>query len=56
LWKPHHHSPICWGFFVVNDNLPIDIMNPWMLKHIIYKYEQTSENVLINFFNFLYGL
>jgi hypothetical protein len=28
LWKPHHHSSICWGFFVVNDNLPIDIVNP----------------------------
>lgn len=28
LWKPHHHSPICWGFFVVNDNLPIEILNP----------------------------
>jgi len=49
LWKPHHHSPICWGFFVVNDNLPIDIVNPWMLKYIIYRYEKTSENVLIKF-------
>jgi hypothetical protein len=28
LWKPHHHSPIYWSFFVVNDNLPIDIVNP----------------------------
>jgi len=49
LWKPHHHSPICWGLFLVNDNLPIDIVNPWMLKYIIYRYEQTSEKKLINF-------
>jgi hypothetical protein len=49
LWKTHHHSLVCWGFFVVNDNLPIDIVDPWMLKYIIYTYEQTSENVLINF-------
>ncbi len=28
LWKPHHHSSIYWGFFVVNDNWFIDIVNP----------------------------
>ncbi len=27
-WKPHHHSSIYWGFFVVNDNQIIDIVNP----------------------------
>jgi hypothetical protein len=53
LWKPHHHSPICWCFFVVNDNLPINIVNPYLLKYIIYRYEQTNENLLIkNYFMF----
>ncbi len=27
-WKPHNKGSICWGFFVVNDNLP-----SWMLKN-----------------------
>ncbi len=27
LWKPHHCNFICWGSFVVNDNLLINIVN-----------------------------
>jgi hypothetical protein len=27
LWKPHHCNSICWGSFVVNDNLLINIVN-----------------------------
>ncbi len=46
LWKPHHYSSICYGFFVVNDNLDVDIMNPQMLRCIIYRFEQANENVL----------
>jgi len=45
LWKPHHCSFVCWGFFL-NNNLHVDIMNPQMLRCIIYKFEQANENVL----------
>jgi hypothetical protein len=24
-WKPHNRTLICWGFFVVNDNLLVDV-------------------------------
>jgi len=34
------------GFFVANDNLHVDNGNPWMLKCIICKFEQVSDNVL----------
>lgn len=47
LWKLHHNSSICWGFFVVNDNVLIDIVNPQMLRCIICRSEQANENVLI---------
>jgi hypothetical protein len=30
-WKPHSHMFICWGFFVVNDGLLMDLMNLQML-------------------------
>jgi hypothetical protein len=47
LWKPRHHSSICWVFFVVNDNLLVDIVNPQMLICIICRSEQANDNVLI---------
>jgi hypothetical protein len=47
FWKPHHHSSICWGFFVVNDNLHVDIVNPQMLRCIICRSKQANDNVLI---------
>jgi len=28
FWKPHHYVLIYWGFFVVNDDLPINLENP----------------------------
>jgi len=28
-WKAHHKNLIGWGFFVVNDNLHVDLMNPY---------------------------
>jgi hypothetical protein len=34
------------GFFYVNDNLPIDIVSPQMLRCTIYKSKQANENVL----------
>lgn len=27
-WKRDNRDSICWGFFVVNDNFPIDLKNP----------------------------
>jgi hypothetical protein len=27
-WKSHNKILICWGFFVVNNKLPIDFENP----------------------------
>jgi uncharacterized membrane protein YagU involved in acid resistance len=27
-WKLHNQISICWGFFVVNDNLPMDLEKP----------------------------
>jgi hypothetical protein len=25
-WKPHNHMFICWGFFIVNNGLPMDLL------------------------------
>jgi hypothetical protein len=30
IWKPHSHMSICWGFFVMNDGLHVDLVNPQM--------------------------
>ncbi len=30
VWKPHSHMSICWDFFVMNDGLPMDLVNPKM--------------------------
>jgi hypothetical protein len=34
-WKPNNKNSICWGFFIGNDNSPIDFKNPQMLCCII---------------------
>jgi hypothetical protein len=26
-WKPHNCMSICWGFFVMNNGLPMDLVN-----------------------------
>jgi len=26
-WKSHNMSFICWGLFIINDSLPIDLEN-----------------------------
>ncbi len=46
-WKPHSCMSICWGFFVVNNGLPMDLMNLQMLWCIISRSEQTTNDVLI---------
>jgi hypothetical protein len=45
-WRPHSGSSICWGFFVANDNLLMDIENPQMLQCIIYRTKQICANDL----------
>lgn len=45
-WKPHNGSSICWGFFVANDNLLMDIENPQMLQCIICRTKQICANDL----------
>jgi hypothetical protein len=30
-WKTHNHNSICWGFFIVNDGLLVNLLNPPML-------------------------
>jgi hypothetical protein len=49
-WKPHSRLLICWGFFVVNDGLLVDVVKPQMLQCINYRYEQASNDVLAQIF------
>lgn len=35
LWKPHNMMYTCWNFFVVNNNLHVDLANLQMLCCII---------------------
>jgi hypothetical protein len=35
LWKPHNKTSICWNFFIVINNLHVDLLNHQMLKCII---------------------
>jgi hypothetical protein len=30
-WKSNNKNSICWGLFVINDNLPVDLKNAQML-------------------------
>jgi hypothetical protein len=46
LWKPHNMMYTCWNFFVVNDNLHVDLVNPQMLCCIICHTQQASRNIL----------
>jgi hypothetical protein len=38
FWKPHRQNSISWGFFIVNDDFPMDLENSQMLRCIICKY------------------
>jgi len=44
--KPQHQISISWRFFVVNDDLHVDLENPQMLKCIVY----ISKKMVSNFF------
>jgi hypothetical protein len=30
-WIFHNHMFICWGFFTINDGVPVDLVKPQML-------------------------
>jgi len=51
-WKPHSHLSICWGFFVVDDGLIMDLVKLQMLQCIICRCKQTSNDVLAQIFTF----
>ncbi len=46
LWKQHNVMYMCWSFFVINDNIPIDFANPQMLHYVIYQTQQAFINIL----------
>jgi len=46
LWKLHNNTSICLNFFVVNENLPVDLENPQMLWCIVYVSQHASSNIL----------
>ncbi len=45
-WKANNINSIDWGLFIVNNNLYVDIVNTWMLRCIIYKFQQIVGNIL----------
>jgi len=46
-WKPYSCMFVCWGFFVVNDGLPMGLVNLQILWCIICRYEEATNNVLV---------
>jgi hypothetical protein len=49
-WKLHSYLSICWGFFVVNDDLLVDLVKPQMLQCIICRSEQAFNDVMAQIF------
>jgi hypothetical protein len=50
--KPHSHLSICWGFFVVDDNLIVDLVKSQMLQCIICRCKQVANDVFVQIFTF----
>jgi hypothetical protein len=48
--------PICWGFFVMNNGLHVDLVNLQMLQCIICRLEQAIKDVLVQIFTLHKGL
>jgi hypothetical protein len=55
-WKPHSPTSLCWGFFAINDNLPVDLKKLQLLRCIIYKIKQASAFDLCQCFTLQKGL
>jgi hypothetical protein len=50
-WRPHARLFICWGFFVINDGLSMDVVKSQVLWCIIYKFEQALKIYVPQEFN-----
>jgi hypothetical protein len=46
-WNPHSWNSICWGFFIVNDNLLVDLVKLQMSRCIIYRIKFKNGNFLL---------
>jgi hypothetical protein len=46
-WRPHSCIFICWGFFVVRNGLPMDLVKLQVLHCINCRSEQASNEVLV---------
>jgi hypothetical protein len=55
-WKPNSRTSLCWGFFVVNDNLLVDLEKLQMLQCIICKIKQVGVLDLCQHSNLRKGL
>jgi hypothetical protein len=49
-WRPHSYLLICWGFFVINDGLHVDLVKSQVLQCIIYRFEQAYNDDLVQRF------
>jgi len=43
---------ICWGFFIINNGLLVDLVKPQMLWCILYRFEQVSSDALVQRYMF----
>jgi hypothetical protein len=46
-WKPYNRMFVCWELFYVNNGLPMDLVNLQILWCIICRYEEETNNVLV---------
>jgi hypothetical protein len=38
IWKPHGRISLCWGFYCVNDNAKVGLINT-QIMHCIFCYQ-----------------
>lgn len=55
-WKFHNCMPICWGLFIMNNGLHVDLVNLQMLQCMICKLKQATRDVLVQIFTLHKGL
>jgi hypothetical protein len=55
-WRPHSCMFICWGFFVVRNDLPMDLVKSQVLQCISCRSKQTFNEVLVQKFIICKGL
>lgn len=54
--KFHNCMPICWGLFIMNNGLHVDLVNLQMLQCVICKLKQATITVLVQIFTLHKGL